>query len=130
MIVIYDFDQTMATDDTISYVRVEGRLVPLNLLRMKAFFADMVDRHGRYGAYEEKVRTDEGVRGRLLEELGKIATVPTAQLPDHDDIETLLTWMRFLFNVNQRQVKRELCDMLLHGDDPANHGHVEYPSSH
>ncbi|GAB7079709.1 hypothetical protein [Megalodesulfovibrio paquesii] len=123
MIVIYDFDQTMAMDGPISYLKFQEKLYPINMLRMKAYFAQVIDKHGRYALVEELIQKDDTVRAQLLDELNRFAMVPGYDLASEAGMADFLTFLRFLFNVNQRQVKRELCDMFLHGETDEHHHH-------
>ncbi|MCA1944211.1 MAG: hypothetical protein LDL30_02865 [Desulfovibrio sp.] len=127
MIVIYDFDQTMAMDGPISYLKFQEKLYPINMLRMKAYFAQAIDKHGRYARLEELIQGDAAVRAHLLEEMNRFAIDPGYALDTAQGMADFLTFLRFLFNVNQRQVKRELCDMLMDGESDHHHHHEHGP---
>ncbi len=116
MIVIYDFDQSMAMDGAITYLKYDEKIFPINMEKLKDLFATIINLHGRYGVYEEIVKSDPTIRQQLVEQLSPVVTLPDYDCSTDAGLRDFLTMLRFLFNINQRQVKRELCDMLMHGE--------------
>ncbi len=112
MRVIYDFDATVETEGESYAVRAGGKDLPLNSKSMQVFFSEAVAAAGGYAAFEEQLRNDEFAMHNAKEKLDKITQLPMelAGALDMDEEEFTLLFLRILFNVNQRFVKRFLCD--------------------
>lgn len=116
MIVVYDFDTSMAMDDAVTYLQYNEKRFPIRMELLKDLFATIVNLHGRYGVFEEIIKSDLSLRQQFLEQLNQVVSLPAYPCSTDEEVGELLTMVRFLFNINQRQVKQELCDMLMHGE--------------
>ena len=114
MIVVYDFDETLEKEEKdLAYISSGGERIALDTEGMARFFEDVLARFGKYAHYEAHVQEDEELYNAMLESVGAMTTLPAKVDDEMSDKEHALTFLRFLFLINQRQLKRFLCDSVI-----------------
>lgn len=123
MIVIYDFEKTVAESKDLYFIEAGGERIPLNMEKAHLFFSAVIEKYSTFSNYEQALNTDDSVYDELVENLSTMTAIPDNPYPDVNEKEYVLLFLRFLFNINQRYTKRFLCDAYIIGDSPEHHHH-------
>ncbi len=123
MIVIYDFEKTVAEDKDHYFIEAGGKRIPLDMEKAHLFFSAVIEKYSTFKKYEEALNTDDAVYDELVANLSGMTSIPENPYPDVDEKDFVLLFLRFIFNINQRYTKRFLCDTYIIGDSPEHHHH-------
>ena len=113
MIVIYDMDKTLAAEEDHYFVRFQGQELPLDIDKLRDLFAWAVEEYDGFNPYEKALKANDQTFAHMLGQLSGVLPVPANPYADVDDKDFVLGLLRFLWNVNQRTVKRDICEVML-----------------